>query len=70
MGNKSTLEKYRSKEELKSEERLGREDGRTVFNIRAGSLGLRNRTGRTAQKCTGGGRGDSRQGWGILGGTS
>ena len=57
MGNKSTLEKYRSKEEKKFEEWLDREEGRTVFNIRAGSLGLRNRTGRTVQdktcqKCT------------------
>ena len=57
MGNKSTLEKYRSKEEKKFGEWLGREEGRTVFNIRAGSLGLRNRTGRTVQdktcqKCT------------------
>ena len=45
------------KEEKKCEEWLDREEGRTVFNIRAGSLGLRNRTGRTAQdkscqKCT------------------
>ena len=48
MGNKSTLEKYRSKEENKFEEWLDREEGRTVFNIRAGSLGLRNMTGRTA----------------------
>ena len=57
MGNKSTLEKYRSKEEKKFEEWLDREEGRTVFNVRAGSLGLRNRTGRTVQdkncqKCT------------------
>ena len=57
MGNKSTLEKYRSKEEKKFEKWLDREEGRTVFNIRAGSLGLRNRTGRTVQdktcqKCT------------------
>ena len=57
MGNKSTLEKYRSKEEKQFEEWLDREEGRTVFNIRAGSLGLRNRTGRTVQdktcqKCT------------------
>ena len=43
MGNKSTLEKYRSKEEKKFEEWLDREEGRTVFNIKAGSLGLRNR---------------------------
>ena len=54
---KSTLEKYRSKDEKKFEEWLDREEGRTVFNIRAGSLGLRNRTGRTVQdktcqKCT------------------
>ena len=57
MRNKSMLEKYRSKEEKKFEEWLDREEGRTVFNIRAGSLGLRNRTGRTVQdktcqKCT------------------
>ena len=52
MGNKSTLEKYRRKEEKKFEEWLDREEGRTIFNIRAGSLGLRHRTGRTAQdKC-------------------
>ena len=47
MGNKSTLEKYRSKEEKKFEEWLDREEGRTVFNIRGGSLRLRTRTGRT-----------------------
>ena len=35
MGNKSMLEKYRSKEEKKFEEWLDREEGRTVFNIRA-----------------------------------
>ena len=51
------LEKYMGKEEKKCEEWLDNEEGRTVFNIRAGSLGLRNRTGRTAQdrschKCT------------------
>ena len=50
--NKSTLEKYRSKEEKSFEEWLDREEGRAVFNIRAGSLGLRNRTGRTAQDKT------------------
>ena len=52
MGNKSTFEKYRSKEEKRFEEWLDREEGRIVFNIRAGSLGLRNRTGRTAQDKT------------------
>ena len=58
MGNKSTLKKkYRSKEKQKFEEWLDRVEGRMVFNIRAGSQGLRNRTGRTAhgkscQKCT------------------
>ena len=53
----STIGKYRSKDEKKFEEWLGRELGRTIFNIRAGSLGLRKRTGRRAQdkscqKCT------------------
>ena len=52
MENKSTLEKYRSKEEKSFEDWLDREEGRIVFNIRAGSLGLRNRTGRTAQDKT------------------
>ena len=52
MGNKSTLEKYRSKEEKRFEEWLDREEGRIVFNIRAGFLGIRNRTGRTAQDKT------------------
>ena len=31
---------------------IDREEGRTVFNIRAGSLGLTNRTGRTVQDKT------------------
>ena len=52
MGNKSTLEKYGSKDEKKFEEWLDREEGRTVFNFRAGSLGLRNRTGRTVKDKT------------------
>ena len=38
MGNKSMLEKYRSKEEKKFEEWLDKEEDRKVFNIRAGSL--------------------------------
>ena len=52
MGNKSTLEKCRSQEEKNFEEWLDREEGRKVFNIRAGSLGLRNRIRRTAQDKT------------------
>ena len=53
MGNKSTLEKYRSKEEKKFKEWLDREEGRMVFNIRARSLALRNRTvqDKTCQEC-------------------
>ena len=42
-GDKSTLEKYRSREARKFEMWLNREEGRTIFNTREGSLGLRNR---------------------------
>ena len=51
MENRSRLEKYSSKEE-KKESCLDREEGRMEFTIgiRAGSLELRNRTGRIIQE--------------------